>query len=223
MSTPPPARVRTALVALTPPALAAALLVHPHIPGRLPNHLAIAEAVLADPFRWAAAHLAAGVASGIVALVFVLVARQLRDAGEKSWSGFGLPFIVLGSVLYAVLPGMEFAPWAAAGTGGDVAAAQAAIGPWFLPTLLASALLFGVGAVAFGGSVLRSGILGPGAARWVAGALLVMALCRFVPYAAVQFYVQSAAAFAALWPLAFVMWKEGEPAAGDPNPTEARS
>jgi hypothetical protein len=213
-------RIRAVLVALTPPALAAALLAHPHLPGRLPNPQAIAEAVLADPSRWAAAHLAAAVASGLVAVAFVLVARHLREAGEATWSGFGLPFVVLGSVLYATLPGMEFAPWAAAETGGDVVGAQVAIGSWFLPTLLASALSFGIGAVAFAGSVTRSGVLGPGMARWVAAALVVMALSRAVPYVAVQFHVQSAAALAALWPLAFVMWREGKPASA-PAPDAA--
>ncbi len=199
-------RAGAALVALAPAALAGALVAHPHIPGRLPNHAAIAEAVLADPFHWAATHLATGVASGLIAVAFVLVARFLREAGEVSWSGFGLPCIVLGSVLYAILPGMEFAPWAAAVTGGEVEGAQAALTGWFLPLLLSSAFLFGVGAAAFALDVARSGLLSRPWARTVAAGLILMALSRFVPYMAVQMYVQGAAAFVALWPLAFAMW-----------------
>lgn len=46
-----------------------------------------------------------------------------------------LPFIVMGSTLFTLLPGMEFAPLAAAKTGGDIQTAQAALQPWFVPIL----------------------------------------------------------------------------------------
>ncbi|MBA3552694.1 MAG: hypothetical protein H0W27_07460 [Actinobacteria bacterium] len=47
-----------------------------------------------------------------------------------------LPFIILRSTLFAILPGMEFALLAAAETGGDARVAQAALMPWFVPTLM---------------------------------------------------------------------------------------
>ncbi|MDP8929880.1 MAG: hypothetical protein M3O70_15260, partial [Actinomycetota bacterium] len=63
-------------------------------------------------------------------VAFVAIRSYLRQAGEERFSAFGLPFIVIASTLYAVLPGLEFAPLAAAKTGGDVRAVQAALDPW---------------------------------------------------------------------------------------------
>lgn len=57
----------------------------------------------------------------------------------------GIHFIVIGSTLFALLPGLEFAPLIAAKSGGDVQAAQAALEPWFRPTLVTGAVLFALG------------------------------------------------------------------------------
>lgn len=73
------------------------------------------------------AHLTVGVGSGLLLLAFLAIRRYLLVAGEDRFSAWGLPFITLGSVLFALLPGMEFVPLAAAETGGDVQAAQAAV------------------------------------------------------------------------------------------------
>jgi hypothetical protein len=221
MTAPIGRRASAAIVALTPAALAAALLSHPHIAGRLPNHGAVAEAVVTDPGRWAMAHLAAGIAAGLVAVAFVFVARYLHEAGENRWSHFGLPWIVLGSVLYGLLPGLEFAPWAAATTAGDVVAAQTAIGAWFFPVFLAAGACFATGAVAFAASVLQGKVLGQGATIVVAVALVGFGLSRLAPYMAVQMYVQSAAAVAVFWPVAVAMWRGQLPATPErtPSPT----
>jgi hypothetical protein len=199
-------RLQAAMVALAPAALLAAFLSHPHLPGRLPNDAAVGAAVLADPRGWALSHLGFALASGLVALAFLAVRSHLRAAGEDRWSALGVPFVILGSTFYAVLPGMEFAPLAAAEIGADPAAAQGALGPWFVPLLFTAGLTFAVGAVAFAAGVVQSGILGRGTALLVAGALVVMAASRLVPFAVVQFHVQGLAALAALWPLAWVMW-----------------
>ena len=60
-----------------------------------------------------------------------------------------------------------------------------------------------------------SGILGPRLKWFVVGALIVLAVARVVPLSAVQLYVQGMAGIAALWPLAYAMWKhpEGRPSA----------
>jgi hypothetical protein len=207
METPPtPRRIQAAVVALAPVALLAALLAHPHLPGRLPNDAAVAAAVVADPLRWALSHLAAALASGLVAVAFLIVRSHLRRVAREEWSALGLPFIILGSTLYAVLPGMEFAPLTAAAIGADPEAAQGALGPWFLPLLLTAGITFAVGAVAFAVGILRSGALERRTALLVAGALGVMGASRLVPFAVVQFHVQGAAALLALWPLAWAMW-----------------
>jgi hypothetical protein len=212
---------RTAAAGLAPVAFFAALLSHPHIGGRLPNDAAVAAAVVADPVRWGLVHLAAGAAFGILVLAFLAVRAHLRAKGEEPWSAVAIPFVVVGSTLYTILPGMEFAPLAAARAGHDVQAAQAALGPWFVPLLLTAAATFAVGAVAFAVGVLRSGVLSPGLARIVAAALVVMAAARFVPFAAVQFHVQGAAAVAAFWPLAYALWTASSPAAAGPGRRQA--
>lgn len=101
---------RAGVAAVTPVLLLGVFLWHPHLPGRLPNEEAVADAVVADATGWGLAHLAAGAASALVALAFLAVRSWLREAGEQRWSAIGLPLVVVASTLYALLPGMEFAP-----------------------------------------------------------------------------------------------------------------
>jgi hypothetical protein len=200
------ARYRAAVLAVTPVLLLVAAAWHPYLPGRLPNDTAVAEAVLSNPTRWGLAHLAAGAAFGFAVLAFVAIRNQLREAGER-WSGAGLPLVVLGSALYTMLPGMELAPLAAAESGADVAAVQAALEPWLVPVLIAGAGMFVLGVVGFAAGIIRSGLLGPGTAGLVMAALVVMGVSRLVPLAAFQLYVQGLAALVALWPLAYRIWR----------------
>jgi hypothetical protein len=90
-----------------------------------------------------------------------------------------------------------------------VAAAQGALFGWFVPVLLTGAALFTVGVLGFTAALVRSRLLSPGATRFVAGALVVMAVARFVPVSVVQFYVHGLAAIAALWPLGYESWTRG--------------
>lgn len=210
MSATSKARSRAAIVAVAPAALMAAFFSHPHIPGRLPNDAAVAAAVVANPTHWGLSHLGLGVASGLIAVAFLFVYLHLRASGEAEWGGTALGFVIVGSTLYAVLPGMEFAPLAAARTGADVEAAQAALGPWFVPLLATAAVTFAVGAVRFAVGIVRSGVLNAPLGIFVAGALVVMAASRIAPFTAIQFQVQALAALAAFWPLAYVMWRSPE-------------
>jgi hypothetical protein len=209
---------RATVVAIAPALLAAALIWHPYLPGRLPDHVGVAEAVAHDSTRWGLAHLAAALASAAVILAFIAIRGFLRDAGDKAWSAIGLGLIVVGSVCNAVLPGMEFAPLAAVESGADPEVAQAVLDEWFVPVLFIGAVAFAVGVVCVGVALLRYRPMNP-MLRWVVvGALLVMAASRFVPFSAVQFYVQSAAALIALWTLAWVVWTRGGQAAfSDPG------
>jgi hypothetical protein len=201
---------RAIIAAVGPAALTCALVAHPYLPGRLPNDEAVAAAVAADPTRWGAVHMAAGVASGLMILAFLALRACLREAGDHRFSAVGVPFVVIGSTLFAMLPAMEFAPLAAAGSGSDLAgivAVQAAVGGWFVAVLTTGALTFAIGVAAFIRGITVTAILGKRLTAVVAGALAVMALARFVPLAAVQFYVQSAAALLAFLPLAHHMWR----------------
>ena len=205
------------IVALAPTALFVALVAHPYLAGRLPNDTAVAAAVAADTTRWGLVHLAAGLASALVILAFLAIRDYLRDAGDHRLSAVGVPFVVIGSTLFAMLPGMEFAALAAAQTAGtnlaDIAAAQAALQEWFVPVMMIGALTFAIGILAFIRSITITGILRTPVTALVVGALAVMALSRLVPLAAAQLYLHSAAAILALWPLAHHMWRYPTPGA----------
>lgn len=198
----PGARARALLVAAGPVLLTAALLWHPPLPGRLPDSAGVAEAASADIMRWGLSHVAAALASGAVAVAFVAVRGYLRDRGDGSASAVGLGLVVVGSTLYAVLPGMEFAVVAAHETGADLAETQAALQSWFVPILVVGAVTFASGTVLFAVAVARAASFARLPTIIVAGALVVFGLSRVVPVGAVQFYVQSVAALAALLPLA---------------------
>jgi hypothetical protein len=196
------------ILAVAPATLLVALVAHPFIEGRLPNQTAIAEEVVAGTTRWGVVHLAAGLASALIALAFLSLRQYLHEAGEDRFSGFGLPLVVVGSTLYALMPGMEFAALAAAETGAttaEVAEVQDAIGPWFMPVLITSGLTFGLGAISFVGAIRVSKIASARITQVVTVALIVMALSRIVPLSVTQFYIHGLAAVVALWPLASVM------------------
>ncbi|HEX6263093.1 MAG TPA: hypothetical protein VF097_09625 [Actinomycetota bacterium] len=55
---------------------------------------------------------------------------------------------MIGGALFAILPGVEFAPYAAAEMGADVAQAQEILTPYFLPVLLNGGVFFAIGTMA---------------------------------------------------------------------------
>jgi hypothetical protein len=222
MSTTTRARFRAAIVAITPAVLLAAFAYHPYI-ANLTDKAAVAAALASDTTRWGLSHLAVGVGSGLAVLAFLAIRSYLREAGEERWSVLGLPFIVIGSTLFAFLPAMEIAMLAAAEVGADVQAVLAALDSWFFPLFLTAAVIFALGVFGFAIGIVRSGVLGPRLTRLVVGALVVMAVARFVPLGA-ALYVGGAAVLVALWPLAYEMWKHPEavrPPAGQPRPMPA--
>jgi len=216
------ARLGAAIVAFAPAVMLAGLFAHPYI-ATLPDEAGVAEAVAADTTYWGLVHLTAAVASGLLVLAFLALRSYLREAGEERWSILALPFIVVGSTLFAVLPGMEFVPLAATEAGADAEAAQAALAPWFIPIMVTGAITFAVGVFAFAKGIANSRVLSRRLTWLVVGALVVLAISRLVPVGVVQFYVQGAAGIVALWPLAYGMWKRPEAArpAGQPRPMPA--
>lgn len=207
-------RWRTLILVVAPVVLLAAFLTHPYLPGRLPNDAEVATAVVEGTTAWGLVHLATTVASSLIILAFFAVRSYLREAGEDRFSAFGLPFVVIGSTLFAVLPGMEFAPLAAAETGASTAeieAMQEALTSWFVPVLVSGALAFAIGVISFARAISLTTVGSRRLTGVVVVALIVMAISRFVPLAAVQFYVQGVAAIVALWPLAFALRTQPEP------------
>jgi hypothetical protein len=200
------ARFGAAIVALAPAVMLVGLFAHPYI-ATLPDEAGVAEAVAADTTYWGLVHLTAAVASGLLVLAFLAIRSYLREAGEERWSILALPFIVMGSTLFVILPGMEFTPLAATEVGADAEAAQAALASWFIPILATSAITFAVGVFAFAKGIANSRVLSCWLTWLVVGALVVMAISRLAPVGVVQFYVQGAAGIV---PLAYGMWKRPE-------------
>jgi hypothetical protein len=190
--------------------LLAGFVYHPYISPPT-DPAAIATAATSDTTRWGLAHLTIAVGYGLLVLAFLAIRSYLREAGEERWSILALPFIVMGSTLFVVLTGMEIGLLAAVETGADVQAVQSALVPWFIPILLTGALSFALGILGFAMGIVRSGILSPQLTWIVVGALVVMAVARFV-LLSVAPYVIAAAASVALWPLAYEMWKHPEAA-----------
>lgn len=213
------AGARATILVLAPAVMMAGLLSHPHLgspfdPDFVPR---LAAAVADGPIRWAVSHLAVAVGSGLLIVAFLALRGWLREAGEDRWSGPALPFIVMGSVLYALLPAMEFAPLAAFRAGADVEGVQAALSTWFVPTLVVGGLLFLAGSVGFAAGLVRSRRTGSALAWVAATALVATAVARLVPVSAVQFHLQAGAGLVAFWPLAYMAWtRRAAPAAGAP-------
>jgi hypothetical protein len=214
-----PARLGAAVVAIAPALLLVGFLYHPYL--ATPDEADVAAAAAADTTRWGLAHLAVGVGYGLAALAFLAIRSYLHEAGEERWSAPALPCAVLGGALFAILPGMEFAPLAAAETGGDVEAAQGALLPWFVPVFLTAAVSLALGVIGFALAIARGAVLSPPLARLVVGALVVMAVARFVPLGVAQ-YVTGVAGVVALWPLAYTIWRQpASRSAGQPRPLPA--
>jgi hypothetical protein len=200
-------RSRAAIVAVAPLVLLVAFVAHPYIGVGPPDEAAVARAAAANPFRWGISHLMVGVASAFLLLAFLAIRSYLREAGDDRWSALALPFVIVGGTLYAILPGMEFAALAAAETGGDVLAAQAAVEPWFIPVIVTSGVASALGIMGFAKGVSTVGVGALGVPRFVIVAFGAMAVARIVPLTGVQFYVQPVAAVVAMWPLAYTMWR----------------
>jgi hypothetical protein len=211
------ARFRAAIVAIAPAVLLAAFVYHPYI-ADLTDKAAVAAALASSTTHWGFAHLMVGVGSALVVLAFLAIQSWLREAGEERWSMMALPFIVVGSTLFAFLPAMEIAMLGVAAAGADVAAVLVAMDPWFFPILITGAIIFALGILGFATGLVRSRVLGTRLIWLVVGALVVLAAARFVPLGA-ALYVGGAAGIVALWPLAYEMWKHPETArlAGEPR------
>lgn len=213
-------RLRAAIVAVAPTVLLVGFVYHPYVANGT-DESALAEAAASNTTRWGLAHLAIGVGYALMALAFISLRSFLRQAGEDRWSGRALPFSVMGSALFPILTGMEFALLASAETGGDVEAVQTELFPWFIPILVTAAICFTLGAVGFALSTALSGVLSRQLTWLTVGAFLVMAAARFVPLGAAQIVI-GVAAVLALWPLALEVWTHREaPSTEQPRSTPA--
>jgi hypothetical protein len=198
------AKMRAAMVAIGPAFLLAALVYHPWI-ADLRDTTAVAAAASEDTTRWALAHIAVGLGFALLLNAFLAVRRHLREAGEDRWSASAVPLLVLGTVLFTFLPAMEVAMVAAVRAGANAVEVQDQLGTWFVPMMMSGAVTFAAGVILTAVGVVRSGVLGPELGRIVVGALIVVAVTRFVPLGA-ALHTGTVAALIALVPLAIQMW-----------------
>lgn len=199
-------RYRVAMTGLAPALLLVAVVYHPPL-GDLRDNDAVTSALVSDTTRWAIAHVVVGVAAALLVLSFLAVETFLRDRGAPEATrpaALGVPFVVVGSVLFAFLPAMEIAMLGVHEAGGDVVASMNEMDTYFIPTLVVSAALFAGGMILFAVAVARSHVLGRGLTAVVVGALVVAALSRFAPFGP-ALYVNAAALLVALVPLATAM------------------
>ena len=194
---------RAAVTALSPCVLLIGLVYHPHLDD-IRDKGAVAGALGADTTRWGVAHLVVGLAAALVLLAFLAVDAYLRESGRSGLSAVGVPFIVIGSVLFAFLPAMEIAMLGAYGAGVDVEEVLLEMNIWFQPILLTSAAVFAVGVAFFAVAIARGRILDGRLTALVVAALVVAALTRFVPLGS-ALYLGGAALVVALVPIAVVM------------------
>jgi hypothetical protein len=192
-----------ATVAVAPVVLLGAVVYHPFIADLRHKH-DVAAALVVDTTRWSVAHLGTAVGSALVALAFLAVSAALRRRGEWRWSGRSVPFVVVGSTLFALLPAMEIAVLAASLAGADAEAVLLELDAWFRPVLVASAAVFAVGVACAARAVARADVLGRSATVLVVGALTVAATSRFLPFGA-ALTVGAAALVVGLWPLVGVV------------------
>ena len=202
-----------ATVATAPVVLLAGIGYHPFI-ADLRDKEAVAAALTADVTRWSVAHLVVAIATPLVTLAFLAVTAALRQRGEWRWSARSVPFVVIGSTLFALLPAMEITVLAATLSGADPVAVLLELDAWFMPLLLSGAVAFAVGAAFVARSVVSAAVLGRGATTLVVTALLVAAASRFLPFTA-ALLVGAGALVVALWPLVgLVAARPGPRAAG---------
>jgi len=203
------AAFRAAIVFLAPAIQLFAHAYHPWIgsPKDAGFFARIAAVIEADPVRWTVSHIGIAVGSGLLIVAFLAIRTELRALDEQRWSVLGLPFIVMGGVLYAMLPAMELGTLAASVAGEDAAEVQATMMRWFMPILLSGSVLFAIGVAGFAIGIGRSRIVGQPGTWVVVGALVVLAVTRFFPPGAAQIYVGPLVGVVALWPLAYRIWK----------------
>ncbi len=199
-------------VAAAPVVLLAGIAYHPFL-ADLRDKEAVAAALTADMTRWSIVHLVVAVGSPLVALAFLAVAAALRQRGEWRWSARSVPFVVVGSSLFALLPAMEVTVLAATLAGAEPVAVLLELDAWFMPLLLSGAAVFAVGAVFTARSVVSAAVLGRGTTMLVVTALLVAAVSRFLPFTA-ALLVGAGALVVALWPLVGVVAARPVPRGG---------
>ncbi|HEX9817086.1 MAG TPA: hypothetical protein VGB18_08905 [Candidatus Thermoplasmatota archaeon] len=200
-------RIGAIAVAAGPLILLAGILWHPFIPD-LRDNADVVRHMQADTGVWFGAHFVVAVGSAVLLLGLLAVRAHVRTTvGREPWTGRAIAPLVVGSILFAMLPAMEIGMLAVEKTGGDLLATHNALDTWFTPILVIGSFIFGVGMILFAVGVHKANILPTGLSRLVVAAFVVSALSR-IPFTA-ALIAGIVALNVAMLPLAATMWKAG--------------
>ncbi len=213
------ARLRAAVVAITPVVVLIGFLYAPYI-GDLTDNAAIADEVAADSTRWAWAHLVQVIGLALAPLLVFAIRTYLRAAGENLWSFIAVPLVTVGAAFLAFLTGGELLMTAVVETGTSVEEVLDAADPWVTPTIIVAIVMIGLGWLSLAAAIYRSEVLGRELTWVVVAALVVFSVANLIPLGW-ALYVMGAALIVALWPIAYQMWtetREAPMAAERPSP-----
>lgn len=201
-------------VAAGPLILLAGILWHPFIPD-LRDNADVVQHMQADTGTWFGAHFLVAIGSAVLLLGFLAVQAHVRTTvGRDPWTGRAIAPLVVGTILFVMLPAMEIGLLAVEKAGGDLLATHNALDTWFMPILLIGSVIFGVGMILFAIGVHKANILPSGLSRLVVVGFVAFALSR-IPFT-LALMAGIVAVNVAMLPLAATMWKAGsvDPPAG---------
>lgn len=197
-------RIGAIAVVAGPLIVLGAILWHPFIPD-LTDNADVVRHLQENTARWLGAHFLVALGSAVLLLGFLAVRAHVRTTvGREPWTARAIAPLVVGSILFAMLPAMEIAMLAVDKAGGDLLATQNALNTWFRPILLMGSVIFGVGTILFTVGVYKANILPTGVSRLVVVAFVVSAASR-LPFT-LALIIGIVALNVAMLPLAVTMW-----------------
>lgn len=196
-------RAEVALLFLAPVVFLAGALAHPFVRSYLEIGT-VAEAVIAAPFRWEAAHLTYIIGIGLILLASLVISDRLQGSGEERWSRRARTFLVVGGVLLAALVGSEVTLSAVVTSGGDVLRVLERGEAMSLPLISIGSLLFVLGWLSFGVSLRRASFLPQTMTRLAMVALALISIGFLIPTSA-SGYVYGAGLLVLNWLIAYRM------------------
>jgi hypothetical protein len=200
------ARLRAAVVAIAPVVVLIGFLYAPYV-GDLTDSAAAADGVADDTTRWAWSRMVQVVGLALLPLLVFSVRSYLKAAGEQLWSFLAAPLVTVGAVLFAYITGLELGLAPVVEAGASAEAVIDATDPWFIPTLLVAAVIFGLGWLSLAAAIYRSKVLSRELTWVVIAALVALTVAIFIP-TGWAFYVIGVGAIVASWPIAYQMWLE---------------
>ena len=173
-------RLRALALFAAPVTLGVAFFLHPYLTDET-DISEFVDAAVADPDRWAWAHVMLTVGFGLMVLAALALRQLLRAAGEERWSFVAVPLILGGGTLLIGVWGGELDIAAVARTGGDVQAVFEAGQVWFDPLAIGGFVMLALGWISMALAVYRSKILGRQQTWVVVAATVVMLAGLLIP------------------------------------------